>query len=145
MIALVREPINVEALVNSVRSVQYGAALVFQGVVRADDHDRKVRALFYEAYESAALAEMNVIVTEVQERFSPCAISMLHRLGHVFVGEVSVAVTVATPHRSDAFDACRYAIDNLKARVPIWKKEEYADGGASWRANPVAESADPKG
>jgi molybdopterin synthase catalytic subunit len=96
---------------------------------------RPVEALDYEAYDAMALAEMRAIAAETRERFGPLGIAMVHRTGRVALGEPSVAVVVAAPHRGAAFDACRYAIDALKSRVPVWKRERYRDGGTAWIAN----------
>lgn len=96
---------------------------------------RPVAALEYEAYPAMAVAEMETIAREARERFGPLEIAMMHRTGRVALGEPSVAVVVAAPHRGPAFDACRYAIDALKARVAVWKREVYRDGGAAWIAN----------
>ena len=95
-----------------------------------------VAALEYEAYASLAVAEMERIAAETRDRFGPLGIAMVHRTGRVALGEPSVAVVVAAPHRGPAFDACRYAIDALKARVAVWKHEIYQDGAAAWIANP---------
>ncbi|MDQ6943545.1 MAG: molybdenum cofactor biosynthesis protein MoaE, partial [Candidatus Eremiobacteraeota bacterium] len=96
---------------------------------------RPVAALEYEAYETLAVAEMEKIADETRARFGPLGIAMVHRTGRVALGEPSVAVVVAAPHRGAAFDACRYAIDALKSRVAVWKREVYRDGGAAWIAN----------
>lgn len=113
-----------------------GAVVTFFGIVRdrADD-GRPVTSLWYEAYESMAVAEFAAIADEARLRFGDSVrVAVVHRVGEVNVGEISVAVFAAAPHRAAAFDACRYAIDQVKLRAPIWKKESYADGGGVWRA-----------
>ena len=135
MILLVREPIDVAAL-QDVGSGD-GALCLFLGVVRDQNDGRRVLRLDYEAYEDMALPLMEEISAEARARFGVSDVRIVHRLGRLEIGEVSVAVAAASPHRAEAFAACRYAIDTLKARVPIWKKEFYADG-AVWREEPAA-------
>jgi molybdopterin synthase catalytic subunit len=139
IIALSEEPIDVEALVGGVRTEAHGGVVTFLGTTRetSPDDPRPVSALEYEAYPAMAVAEMEAIATEAQERYGPLGIALVHRTGTVALGEPSVAVVVAAPHRGTAFDACRYAIDALKARVPVWKREIYRDGDAAWIANQV--------
>jgi molybdopterin synthase catalytic subunit len=134
MIRLVRGPIDVAALQDA--GAGDGALCLFLGVVRDENDGRRVLRLEYEAYEEMALPLMQEIAAEARERFGASDVRIVHRLGRLEVGEVSVAVAAASPHRAEAFAACRYAIDTLKARVPIWKKEFYADG-AVWRDEPA--------
>ena len=112
-------------------------------MVRDLNRGRAVRALEYEAYEEMALAVMREIVAETKSRFPVTAVRLVHRLGRLAVGDPSVAVAVASPHRAEAFAACRFAIDTLKARVPIWKKEFYADG-SEWLDAPAAATLAPE-
>jgi molybdopterin synthase catalytic subunit len=130
---IVREPIDVRELDQVVR-VADGGVVTFLGIVRGDGDDgRPVSALWYEAHEQMALDEFAAISSEARERFGDVRIAIVHRVGEVGVGEISVAVLAASAHRAPAFEACRYAIDELKRRAPIWKKERYADGGDAWR------------
>ncbi len=137
MIGLSAEPLDPEALVRAVRSDAHGGVVTFLGTTRetSPEDPRPVAALEYEAYAAMAVPEMEAIAREARERFGPLAIAMVHRTGRVNLGEPSVAVVVAAPHRGRAFDACRYAIDALKSRVPVWKREIYRDGDAAWVAN----------
>jgi molybdopterin synthase catalytic subunit len=137
MIGLSPDAIDAVALERAVKSNAHGAVVTFLGTTRetSPDDPRPVVALEYEAYESLAVAEMQRIADETRERFGPLALAMVHRTGRVALGEPSVAVVVAAPHRGAAFDACRYAIDALKSRVAVWKREVYRDGGAAWIAN----------
>ena len=137
MIGLSADPIDAGALERAVKTDAHGAVVTFLGTTRetSPDDPRPVAALEYEAYESLAVAEMERIADETRERFGPLGIAMVHRTGRVALGEPSVAVVVAAPHRGAAFDACRYAIDALKSRVAVWKREVYRDGGAAWIAN----------
>ncbi|HEY5257683.1 MAG TPA: molybdenum cofactor biosynthesis protein MoaE [Candidatus Baltobacteraceae bacterium] len=127
------DPAQVEA---SVRGAAHGATACFTGIVRelADD-GRSVSGLSYEAHAEMAVAEFERIAAEAIQYFGTCEIAVAHRVGNLAVGDVAVAVAVGAVHRSTALDACRYAIDQLKARAPIWKREMYADGSSAWRDN----------
>jgi molybdopterin synthase catalytic subunit len=137
IIGLSADPLDVAALVRGVRTEAHGGVVTFLGTTRetSPDDPRPVEALEYEAYPMMAVAEMEAIANETEERFGPLGIAMVHRTGRVALGEPSVAVVVAAPHRGAAFDACRYAIDALKARVAVWKREVYRDGDTAWIAN----------
>ena len=133
MIGLTREPIDAAAL--SAASPADGAVCVFLGVVRNENAGRPVRYLEYEAYEEMALPLMEQIAAEARRQWAVTDVRIVHRLGRLEIGEASVAVAVSAPHRGPAFEACRHAIDTLKATVPIWKKEFY-EGGAVWLEGP---------
>ena len=137
MIAIVEAPIDANTLVAHVRTDACGAVVTFLGVVRetSPEDTRPVHAISYEAYASMAVPEMEKIAGEARERFGPLEIALVHRTGDLSLGEASVGVAVAAPHRAAAFDACEYAIDALKARVAIWKQEQFRDGDRVWRAN----------
>ena len=137
MLGLSAEPLEPDALACAVRTQAHGAVVTFLGTTRetSPGDPRPVAALEYEAYESMAVGEMEAIARDAQARFGPLGIAMVHRTGRVALGEPSVAVVVAAPHRGAAFDACRFAIDALKSRVPVWKREIYRDGEAAWIAN----------
>jgi molybdopterin synthase catalytic subunit len=128
MIRLVREPIQLAAL--QATSPADGALCLFAGTVRNENKGKAVLYLEYEAYEDMALPLMEEIAAETRRLHPVTDVRLVHRLGRLEIGEASVAVAVASPHRAEAFAACRFAIDTLKARVPIWKKELYADGSA---------------
>jgi MoaE-MoaD fusion protein len=128
---LVREPIDMAALVCHVRAPEDGAIVTFDGFVRNQSHNRPTLYLDYEAYESMALAKMREIGVQLHEKYRIHRVAMVHRLGRLEIGETSVFIAVSAPHRAAAFDACRFAIDTLKRTVPIWKKEYFADG-AVW-------------
>jgi len=129
-VRLVRGPIDLAAL-HATRPAD-GALCLFVGVVRDHNEGRPVVRLEYEAYAEMALPLMEKIAAECRERWRITDVRIVHRLGPLAIGEASVAVGVASPHRREAFEACRYAIDTLKATVPIWKKEFYADGAAAF-------------
>ena len=131
-------PLDAGSAVAAVAGAGCGAVTMFLGLVRNENAGRRVSHLEYEAYEDMALPMLEEIAAEARGRFGASDVRIVHRLGRLEVGEVSVAVAAASPHRAEAFAACRYAIDTLKARVPIWKKEFFADG-AVWREGPGTE------
>jgi len=129
---LTTSPIDVPALIAAATRTDCGAIATFLGTTR-DHHDgRRVTSLAYEAYEPMALAALGALEKTAGERFAIVTCRIVHRLGVVPAGEPSVAVVVVAAHRAPAFDACRWAMDELKGTVPIWKKESYADGDAAW-------------
>ena len=130
-IRIVREPIATQAVLSALKRPEDGAAVVFEGVVRDNTRGRRTLYLDYEAYEAMALKQMGGLATEARERFAVRAISIVHRLGRLEIGETSVLIVVASAHRGAAFEACRWIIDTLKKTVPIWKKEYFEDG-AVW-------------
>jgi molybdopterin synthase catalytic subunit len=129
--ALHAQPLDPGLAASQVPSSADGAVVVFLGIVREESRGRRVVRLEYEAYGSMAEAEMARIFAEMAERFGVERARVDHRVGICGIGDPSVAIAVAAPHRAAAFDACRYCIDELKKRVPIWKKEVY-EGGAEW-------------
>lgn len=136
MFAIVTEPIDVAAVEGAVREAGNGGVVSFVGIVRdrADD-GRLVDGLSYEAHAAMAVACFEGIADELRARHGPLTMAIVHREGDLCVGDVAVAVAVAAPHRAAAFAACAEAVDALKARAPIWKRERYRDGTARWREN----------
>jgi molybdopterin synthase catalytic subunit len=132
MVTLTHEPIDYFALTESVRRPGCGAVVTFLGTVRDLTGDEITVALDYEAYGPMAEKKMAEIEADAGARWPLGEIAMIHRLGHLTVGEISVAVAVSCPHRAQAFEACRHAIDRLKELVPIWKKENWVDGKTEW-------------
>lgn len=132
MIRLTNEPIDHFALTEMVRQTSAGANVTFLGTVRDITGDEVTAALEYEAYPPMAEAKMAEIEADVHGRWSKCEVAMVHRLGRLEVGEISVAIAVSTPHRADAFAACRHAIDRLKELVPIWKKDIGPGDKSDW-------------
>jgi MoaE-MoaD fusion protein len=128
---LTRSAIPIDEISRSLRGPEDGALVVFDGFARNNFRGRATLYLEYEAYEEMALAKIREIGAQMRERFAIHRIAIVHRLGHVEIGESSVLIAVSSVHRAAAFDACRYAIDTLKRTVPIWKKEFFADG-AVW-------------
>jgi MoaE-MoaD fusion protein len=128
---LVDGPLDLGSLIAEVADERAGAIATFQGTVRRQSRGREVIALEYEAYGGMAETVMAQIAEGVKGRYEVCEVAITHRVGRCEVGEVSVAIAVSAPHRQDALSACRDVIDELKERVPLWKKELY-EGGEEW-------------
>lgn len=131
MIRLVSEPISVDRLLSEVEDESTGGVVVFLGRVRNESEGRAVTRMAYEAFAPMAESEMRKIAQEVEGRWPVKKMAMVHRTGELALGEVSVAIAVCCAHREEAFEACKYAIDELKRRVPIWKKE-FFEAGSAW-------------
>jgi molybdopterin converting factor subunit 1 len=129
--AIVREPIDLQAIRKELERPEDGSALLFDGVVRNNTRGRRTLYLDYEAYETMALNEMEKLAQAALERFKVRNVCLVHRLGRLQIGDTSVLIGVASAHRVAAFEACRWLIDTLKKTVPIWKKEYFEDG-AVW-------------
>ena len=123
--------LDVAALAAEVESSSRGAVVSFAGLVRDHHGGRAVVRLEYSAYAPMAEAECARIVAEAEARW-PVTVALRHRLGELAVGETAVAVVAAAAHRGEAFEACRHVIEQVKSRVPIWKREHYADGSVAW-------------
>ncbi len=130
-IQLTREPLDRDALVATVSHPSVGGIVVFEGVVRDNARGKQVHYLEYDVYEEMAQQQIHTIITEAQQRWGVERVAVAHRFGRLEIGEASVIIVVASPHRAKAFDACRYIIDTLKSTVPIWKKE-VATNGEEW-------------
>lgn len=129
---LTREPLDAQALAQRVRRDECGAIALFYGVVRNNAEGRAVQRLEYEAQESMALRKLREVGAETKRRFPEVSeVGIWHRIGTLAIGETSLLVAVASPHRKEAFAACHWAVDRVKQVVPIWKKEHWA-GGAAW-------------
>ncbi len=132
MIQLTNETIDYTALTESVRSTAAGAVVLFLGTVREMTEGRQTIALDYEAFPEMASTKLEELLAEACEKWPVSKAAIAHRLGRLELGDVSVAVAVSTPHRQQAFEAGKYLIDRLKVIVPIWKKENWADGSTAW-------------
>src|SRR4051812_9121364 len=132
MIAITADPIDAQAVPEHVRSPNAGAVCTFLGTVREMTGDRRTASLDYEAYPEMALKSMGQLEEEARRRWPIIEAALVHRVGHLDLGEISVVVAVSCPHREQAFEACRWLIDTLKEQVPIWKKEVGADGDEEW-------------
>ncbi len=130
-IEIVTDPLQPQDLIDHVRRDESGAVTLFLGVVRNNNQGRQVLYLEYDAYPEMATKVMRQIVEEVRERWPVGEIAVQHRIGRLEIGEPSLAVAIATPHRREGFEACQYAVDRIKEIVPIWKKEVW-EGGEEW-------------
>ena len=140
MFEITEEPISADALYSRVTRRWNGAVVTFCGVVRDHSGGRRIDYLVYEAYKEMAEKKMAEIGEEIAQKWGVTEIAVLHRVGRLSVGDISVLIAVASPHRTQAFEACRYAIDRIKECVPIWKKE-IGEGGEVW----IGELADSGG
>ena len=131
-------PLSLDALTRAVGQDTSGAIATFLGIVRGFARGRKVDRLEYDAYPEMAIAKMRQIGDEIRARWPVDRVAIAHRVGRLGVGEASVAIAVASPHRHEALEACAYAIERLKELVPIWKKEVWSDG-AEWIGSTVDE------
>jgi molybdopterin synthase catalytic subunit len=128
---LTRDPIDVAALLSSARPSDGGVCL-FLGVVRNENAGRPTLRIDYQAYGEMAESELERIAREVELEWPGVQVLVRHRVGVLEIGEASVAIVASSPHRADAFAACRAAIDRIKTTVPIWKKEFHPDGSSAW-------------
>jgi molybdopterin synthase catalytic subunit len=128
MFDITDQPLSLEPLVSAVTRSSSGAVAGFLGVVREQTRGRQVLYLEYEAYREMAIPKMREIADEIRRKWKVDEIAMVHRIGHLEIGEASVAIAVSAPHRHQSLAACAYAIDRLKETVPIWKKEVWTDG-----------------
>ncbi len=131
IIQITSEPLDRDALIASVSDPGVGGIVVFEGVVRDNARGKQVRYLEYDVYPEMAVQQIREILAEAERRWNVDRTAVAHRIGRLEIGEASVIIVVATPHRGEAFEACRYIIDTLKTTVPIWKKE-VATNGEEW-------------
>ncbi len=132
MIEITTGPIDHAALTERVRSNRAGAVCTFLGTVRELTGDRRTQSLDYEAYPEMAAKKLAELDEEARRRWPVIDLAIVHRVGHLDLGEISVVVAVSCPHRNEAFEACRWLIDTLKEVAPIWKRETWADGSHEW-------------
>jgi molybdopterin converting factor subunit 1 len=141
---ITREAVPTAQLTSALKTPEDGAVALFEGIVRNHSRGRRVVYLEYECYEPMALRVMEEIRSEAQRKFPIRRMAIIHRVGRLEISQTSVAIVVTAAHRAAAFDACRYAIDELKQRVPIWKKEYFEDGSAwaegAWHETALAEA-----
>ena len=124
--------ISLDALLAEVQSPECGGTCVFLGTVRNGPEENGVTEIEYSAYDAMAEAEIERILTEAEQQWRGVRVALRHRVGRVPVGEASIAIVAAAPHRAEAFEACRHIIEAVKRRLPIWKKEYHIDGTAAW-------------
>lgn len=132
VLELTREAIDYTRLTEQVRCHSAGAVVLFLGTVREMTGDRRTLALDYDAYPEMALGQMGVLAEEAAGRWPLQRVGIVHRLGHLELGDISIAVALSTPHRAACFEAGAWLLDRLKATVPIWKKENWDDGSTEW-------------
>jgi len=130
--AITTEPIDPAAVLDGLAAPEDGAVLLFVGVVRDHADERPVRGMRYEAYVPMAERELRSIGEEAVRRAGSDRLVIVHRIGELGIGEVSVAIAVATPHRAEAYETSRWIIEAIKRRLPVWKHEHYTDGGSAW-------------
>jgi molybdopterin synthase catalytic subunit len=135
LVALRASELSLDEVRAAVADPAAGGIAFFAGAVRNEDRGREVTGLSYSAHPSAE-AELRRVATEIAEKFRLQAVAAGHRVGDLAVGDLAVVVAVASPHRAEAFDACRALIDELKATVPIWKHQQFADGQSEWVGSP---------
>jgi molybdopterin synthase catalytic subunit len=133
--AITRSAIEPTGLLAEVSRPANGAAVLFIGTVREQNDGRPVTGIDYAAYEAMAERELEGIVRECAERFGTPHVVAEHRIGHLDVGDISVAIAAAHPHRARAYEASRWVIEEIKRRLPVWKREEYVDGTREWIGN----------
>lgn len=131
--AITFAPLSLEEVYALADDAANGAIVVMSGMVRNQTDGKPVVSLEYQAYEPMAMQVFRQIAAEIRQTWSDVnRVVIHHRIGHLHVGEISVLVAIGCPHRSEAFEACRYAIDTLKHNAPIWKKEHWQDGSSTW-------------
>ena len=143
--AIVREPIDPAHVLTLIGADQDGASLLFLGVVRDHNDGRSVGGVRYDTYEEMAAQVLAQIVEEAAGAAGTQRVAAVHRIGELEVGEVSVAIAVSSPHRAEAYEASRYIIEEIKKRLPVWKKERYSDGAEEWVEGRIPGAASPPG
>lgn len=131
LVAVQNEPLSVDEVLSAVSDPSAGGTCLFVGTVRDLDHDRSVNKLAYSAHPTV-VDRLTEVVQQVADRHPVTALAAAHRVGDLAIGDLAVVVAVSAPHRGEAFDACRDLIDTLKSTVPIWKHQEFSDGGEEW-------------
>lgn len=131
-VAITEAPIDTAAILAEVQSPGHGAEILFVGTVREVNDGKPVDGMEYTAYVAMAEKEMAAIAREAAEKFSGSFVVIVHRIGQLAIGEASVAIATANAHRDAAYSASRYVIEQLKTRVPVWKREHYTDGTREW-------------
>ncbi|MFJ7725956.1 molybdenum cofactor biosynthesis protein MoaE [Neobacillus sp. NPDC097160] len=144
MYEISKEPIDIQAVIDKVVQREAGAITTFIGTVRELTHGKKTLFLIYEAYEAMAVKKLEQIGREIEERWAGSHVAITHRVGRLDITDIAVVIAVSTPHRADAYEANRYAIERIKEIVPIWKKEHWEDG-ESWMGNQLETVAYPSG
>lgn len=139
-----KEPIDIQTVIDKVVQREAGAITTFIGTVRELTHGKKTLFLIYDAYEAMAVKKLSQIGAEIEERWAGSKVAITHRVGRLDITDIAVVIAVSTPHRADAYEANRYAIERIKEIVPIWKKEHWEDG-ESWIGDQLEKVAYPSG
>ena len=132
MVELTRDPIDAQGVLREVQSTQAGAVVLFLGTVRELTAGKQTASLDYEAYSEMAIRQLHGLIDEAETRWPVQRAGVIHRLGHLELGDIAVAVAVSCPHRREAFESGQWIMDRIKEVVPIWKKENWADGSTEW-------------
>jgi molybdopterin synthase catalytic subunit len=133
MIDIIKKPIDISQIMKDCKDRSAGATVLFTGSVRDHNEKERVSGIYYEAYLEMAKNVLVEIENEVLRKWHVRKFIAIHRIGSLKVNEISVAIAITTEHRQDAFEACKYTIDNIKTRIPIWKKELLVSGNATWK------------
>jgi len=144
MFEIAKEPINIQSVIDKVVQREAGAITTFIGTVRELTKGKKTLYLIYEAYEAMAVKKLEQIGREIEERWAGSKVAISHRVGKLDITDIAVVIAVSTPHRADAYEANRYAIERIKEIVPIWKKEHWEDG-EEWVGNQLETVSYPTG
>jgi len=139
--AIVHDPIETGDVLAKVGAPEDGATLLFLGMVRDHADGRPVTGMTYEAYEEMGTPVLHEIAAEAAQRIESDRVAVVHRVGDLTIGDVSVAIAVSSPHRAEAYDASRYIIEEIKKRLPVWKKEHYTDGAHEWVEGTVPQAS----
>lgn len=144
MFEITNQPINIQSVIDKVMRREAGAVTTFIGTVRELTNGKKTLYLIYEAYESMAVKKLEQIGKEIESRWEGAKVAITHRVGRLDISDVAVVIAVSTPHRNDAYEANRYAIERIKEMVPIWKKEHW-ENGEQWIGDQLEKTAYPTG
>ncbi|CEG29259.1 molybdopterin converting factor subunit 2 [Bacillus sp. B-jedd] len=144
MFEIAKEPIDIQSVIDKVVQREAGAITTFIGTVRELTKGKKTLYLIYEAYEAMAVKKLEQIGREIEERWAGSKVAISHRVGKLDITDIAVVIAVSTPHRADAYEANRYAIERIKEIVPIWKKEHWEDG-EEWVGNQLETVSYPTG
>lgn len=132
MVEITSKPVIAQLVIDRVKRSTHGAVVTFVGTVRDNSEGKRVLYLEYEAYGEMAKKKLEEIGAEIQNRWGIGDVDIVHRVGRIEVGDTVIVIAVGSAHRSEAFQACQYAIDRIKEIAPIWKKEFYEDGSSTW-------------
>jgi len=142
MLKITKKVLSIDEVLNSIKDPEAGAVVLFIGTVRSKTEEKTVVAIEYEAYDEMAIRQVEKLEKEIRNRWNIKNVIILHRIGRLIVGDKSIIIGISSPHRDEAFKACRYAIEFIKQDVPIWKKEFFKDGGVWIDKNNLSQTDD---